>query len=277
MKRLMMGFMICALLSAPALSDNGKLRLYHVVQNGDTLSGVAHRYGTSMNTLAKVNNLKDHKIQIGSLLEVPWPTDKLRKATKINVVRHQVLPGDNIGAIAERYDSDVKSIMLLNKMPDTRIKIGKTLDVPTAGPMVVRENFIHEVRGGETLHVLAVKYRLLHRVIRYLNPGMNLKNLRAGQKVRLVRYVREKLVPKPAVNTPVKEKEAAVKPKAAVVKTPAVKPAPAKAPALPVAVKAKASVMDAPKTLNAPIPERTNAKKLPLTPAPAPAKKATSR
>ena len=116
MKRLMMGIVICALLSAPALSDNGKLRLYHVVQNGDSLSAVAHRYGTSMNTLAKVNNLKDHKIQIGSLLEVPWPTETLRKATKINVVRHEVLPGDNIGAIAERYDSDVKSIMLLNKI-----------------------------------------------------------------------------------------------------------------------------------------------------------------
>ena len=109
-----------------------------------------------------------------------------------------------------------------------------------------------------------MKYQLLHRVIRHLNPGKDLKNIRPGQKIQLVRYVRTKVEPKPTVTKPAKEKAAAEKPNAA-----AVKPAPALSPALPVSVKkAKVSVLAAPKSLDAPLPPAPKGANLPLTPAP---------
>ena len=239
MKRLILGILVAAFLTTPASADTGKLRLYHVVKSGDTLSGIAHHYGATIATLTKLNKLKDHRIKIGGLLEVPWPSAKLRNATKIQVIRHQVLPGETLGAIAIRYGSDARSIKLLNKLPSFKIKIGGYLDVPTTGSTVQRVDFTYAVRPGDTIHVLAVKFRVLHRVIRYLNPGVNFKKLKQGQEIRMIRFKRL------ADTIPAKRKPA-VKPKAKIKVA-------AKVPTKP-AKKIKVPVNRAPKTLIEPTP-----------------------
>jgi N-acetylmuramoyl-L-alanine amidase len=43
----------------------------HIIARGDTLSGIAHRYRVSMNTLRDSNRLKSDRIQVGQVLNIP--------------------------------------------------------------------------------------------------------------------------------------------------------------------------------------------------------------
>ena len=43
----------------------------HTVRAGDTLSGIARRYGTSVAKLKAVNNLKNNNLRIGARLMLP--------------------------------------------------------------------------------------------------------------------------------------------------------------------------------------------------------------
>jgi N-acetylmuramoyl-L-alanine amidase len=43
----------------------------HIIERGDTLSGIAHRYKVSMNTLRDSNRLKSDRIRIGQVLNIP--------------------------------------------------------------------------------------------------------------------------------------------------------------------------------------------------------------
>lgn len=43
----------------------------HVVSPGDTLSGIANRYGINMSRLAQVNKLKDNQVRLGQTLVIP--------------------------------------------------------------------------------------------------------------------------------------------------------------------------------------------------------------
>ena len=43
----------------------------HTVREGDTLSAIARRYGTSVAKLKAVNNLKNNNLRIGERLRLP--------------------------------------------------------------------------------------------------------------------------------------------------------------------------------------------------------------
>ncbi len=51
----------------------GSQQFRHVIRNGETLSGIAHRYNTNVRTLRRANNLRDDKILIGQVLTIPTP------------------------------------------------------------------------------------------------------------------------------------------------------------------------------------------------------------
>ncbi len=46
----------------------------HRIVRGDTLSGIASRYGVSLSTLRRTNGLKSDKLLIGKSLVIPGKT-----------------------------------------------------------------------------------------------------------------------------------------------------------------------------------------------------------
>ncbi len=59
---------------------------------------------------------------------------------KKNFIVHEVRKGDNLGAIARKYGSDVSSIMELNKITKTnRLKVGSELTIPVSEKSSERE------------------------------------------------------------------------------------------------------------------------------------------
>ena len=94
----------------------------YVVQEGDTISGIAERFGVSSNTILWANNLAWYStIRPGQQLSI-LPTSG---------VAHLIQSGETIAAIAKKYQVDADKIVSYNKLADASdIQKGDTLIVP---------------------------------------------------------------------------------------------------------------------------------------------------
>ncbi|MEY4475995.1 MAG: hypothetical protein RL248_1762 [Pseudomonadota bacterium] len=114
----------------------------HKVQRGETLSGIASRYGVSMARLRQNNTLKSDVVWVGQRLKVPTPgstaevvTPKANVLVKANAgkkqpVKHQVKRGDTLSAIAARYGVSMSDIERANKIKSGNVQLGNTLIIP---------------------------------------------------------------------------------------------------------------------------------------------------
>lgn len=219
--------------AAEATSPNDtQKKLYHVVKYGETLSGLAKRYGCALEELQKINVIEGERIVEGMRLIVPWPDLRLRTAREIYVSRHKVIPGESLGTIARRYDSDVRSIMLFNRMRADKIKIGEIIAVPSAAPAQKRVKATYVVQAGDTLRAIAEKHGLPTRQVRFLNPGRDWHYLRVGDKITVFEWRQIGVAkPKPTAKAKGQEQPPLTAATAAPAPRPAPKPQPVAVPA----------------------------------------------
>lgn len=99
----------------------------YIVEDGDTISAIAEKFGVDTNTILWENNL--------------GPRDYIRKGDKliilpINGIRHTIKEGDTLNKIAFRYDIEVDKIMEVNQLTDTSIlSQGDKIMIPDAAPI----------------------------------------------------------------------------------------------------------------------------------------------
>ncbi len=113
--------------------------IVHVVQSGETLSGIARQYGVSQGAIMEANSLGDANfIFSGQRLVVPMcggaeaPASDPRPTTQQTV--HIVQSGETLSGIAARYDVSVNAIMQTNNITDAnRIFVGQRLTIPAGG------------------------------------------------------------------------------------------------------------------------------------------------
>jgi LysM repeat protein len=172
--------------SAPGQAKGRQLR--HEVRAGETLSRIALYYSCTVEQLKALNGLKSDSIGLGARLLVPWPDVRLRKAERINVSVHKVLPGESLGVIANRYDADVRAIRLFNGIDGDRIKAGQRIKIPTAGPALKRSVEPYVVQPGDNLLSIAKGHDVQPRQLRHLNGGVDFKALRAGQELKVYKW-----------------------------------------------------------------------------------------
>jgi LysM repeat protein len=100
----------------------------HVVQRGETLAGIAGRYGVSPSDLVRANNLRDaNLVRIGQRLTIPESAAKTPPA----VITYTVRRGDTVAAIATRHGTTVQEIARLNHLPrPDSIRVGQQLQIP---------------------------------------------------------------------------------------------------------------------------------------------------
>jgi murein DD-endopeptidase MepM/ murein hydrolase activator NlpD len=106
-----------------SLSDGRVLLKTYRVRSGDTLVGIAHRFGVSMMTLWWANKLsaKD-ELHIGQVLTIP----------PVNGLVIKVKAGDSLKSIASRYHVDADEVYEMNKLEDRNLVVGQTLILPGA-------------------------------------------------------------------------------------------------------------------------------------------------
>ncbi len=99
-----------------------KLKSYRV-RSGDTLTGIAHRFGVSMMSIWWANHLtsKD-ELRIGELLVIP----------PVNGLVVTVADGDTLESIAKTTGVSADEIVSYNGLTDTNLVIGQKLVIPGA-------------------------------------------------------------------------------------------------------------------------------------------------
>lgn len=94
----------------------------YTVVKGDTLYGIANKFGVDVNTLKDINNLTSNTLSIGKKLKIPGKTnDKLTYTVK---------SGDTLYNIARIYNTTVNEIKKLNNLTSNSLSIGQTLILP---------------------------------------------------------------------------------------------------------------------------------------------------
>ena len=117
---------------------------WHTVRRGDTLSGVAKRFRTTVNKLYAYNNLSHkNKIYVGQVLRLPRRGHSVSPAIRIpkrkksrrsysgETTSYRVRRNDNFTKIARRFDLDLDELLQLNRVnnPDLLIP-GQRLKIP---------------------------------------------------------------------------------------------------------------------------------------------------
>lgn len=92
----------------------------YTVQNGDTLSAVAQKTNTSVETLANINHIADvNEIAVGQKLETDY----------VETDEYVVQSGDTLSAIALKYGVSVEEIKNANGLSSDLLLVGQKLKV----------------------------------------------------------------------------------------------------------------------------------------------------
>ncbi|MDH3639259.1 MAG: LysM peptidoglycan-binding domain-containing protein [Gammaproteobacteria bacterium] len=88
----------------------------HRIRSGDTLSGIAKRYGVDVAELRRSNRLKGNLIRAGHDLIIPVSSAAINTEPRGNRVFHQVQSGDTLWMIARKYRVYIKQLTKWNAL-----------------------------------------------------------------------------------------------------------------------------------------------------------------
>jgi len=173
----------------------------HKVARGDTIGGIAHRYGVSSTSIAQANGLKSlNRIRIGQTLRIPPAhADRIASSrstvvasanTRRSAESHVVRSGETLGGIADRYGISVAGLKNANDIGGgSLIKVGQQLRIPSARQHIAPSSRstaqTHTVRSGDTLSTIARRYGVSTAQLKSVNDLSGSSLIRIGQRLRI--------------------------------------------------------------------------------------------
>ncbi len=150
--------------------------VYHRVRRGDTLSGIANKYKTSIQDISRANNIgRSHQIIAGKVLKIPGRNNSglktvvtRRKVVPGQAITYTVKRGDSLWNIAREFGTTTKHIMAINHLSSTRLKIAQQIKITTKKQMLVAKNntSTYQVRSGDSPFSIAKKNKMsLNRLL----------------------------------------------------------------------------------------------------------------
>ena len=102
-------------------------RITYRVRSGDTLSGIASRFGVKAADIRKQNRLKSNTIKVGQRLRL---TVREVQRAGLRKTAYRVKRGDTLYTIAQRHRTSVSAIMDENRLQTKNLKPGQRLVIP---------------------------------------------------------------------------------------------------------------------------------------------------
>lgn len=121
----------------------------YTVQKGDSLYSIATAFKTTVDTIKQLNNLTSNTILIGQQLLVP-ASDNDNNEEIENYDIYEVVKGDSLWSIAQRYGITVDELINLNNLDNINLKIGDKLKVPAT-----KGQKTYTVQKGDSLWSIA--------------------------------------------------------------------------------------------------------------------------
>ena len=169
--------------------------LRYIVKKEDTLSGIANRFGISVEEIKHVNGLTDNGLKTGMILTIPESRHKdldnmisshpayiePKEISPYKYREYVVKKGGSLTSIADGFGISVSDLKNANGLSSDEVRIGMKLIIPDSKiPMrIVRvspnlnETYNYVVKKGDTLSIIASKYRVSVKDLKSVN---NLKS-----------------------------------------------------------------------------------------------------
>lgn len=181
----------------------------YVVKKGDTVSGIAARFGLrTADVLARNGLTWSSVIHPGQVLRLRGAVPAKAAATPAAAASsriHTVRRGDTVSAIAARAGVSVRRVLEANKLSwSSIIYPGQKLRIPAAGstaakpaasapakpaqpaqPAAPAKQASHTVRGGDTVWAIAAKYGVSVDAVLRANGLSRSSIIRPGQKLAI--------------------------------------------------------------------------------------------
>ncbi|WP_175634409.1 LysM peptidoglycan-binding domain-containing protein [Pedobacter ghigonis] len=180
----------------------------HTIKAKENLNMLAEKYGTTINEIKALNNLKGNNLSIGQVLKIPaknasqavaeepaQPVKNNSQNSTVNnqpadsgtMIEHEVKPKEFLGKIAEKYGTTVEEVKKANNLSGNNLRIGQKLKIPAtkniddnkvvaaAEEKPVQESKsadaagTHTVLRNETIFTIAKQYGITAYQIRKLN------------------------------------------------------------------------------------------------------------
>jgi cell wall-associated NlpC family hydrolase/LysM repeat protein len=193
----------------------------HTVSNGETVSGIASKYGATTKAILQANHLPSaDKLKLGQKLTIPATAKKTTK-TVSNGTAYTVQAGDTDVSIAKKLGVTAKELRVANMGANwTRLQIGQTLVVPgktnwfeaiashasrnaqvaanapkasfklvsSIKPKTVATKTVqrsYTVRKGDNDWIIAKRVGIKPSDLRKLNPGISWTKLQPGKVLKV--------------------------------------------------------------------------------------------
>lgn len=100
------------------INDGKKQTVTYTVKRGDTLSGIAKKYGVSVQQLINANNIKNpNLIYVGQILTIPMESN----IHDMNHILYTVRRGNSLYQIARMYNTSIAQIVRLNRIKNPNL------------------------------------------------------------------------------------------------------------------------------------------------------------
>ena len=169
----------------------GKEYYIYEVKKGESIYGIAKKFGWDLEELMRLNPDASHNVTKGNRLY--YPTGKISVITdmpkpieidynSLESIRHKVKKGETIYSISRQYNVPLDLIYKYNPSAQKGVKQGEILEIPQNGNS---QYYYYTVKSGDTLSKIAQTYNTSVEDILRNNAGLTVDNLQPGETIRI--------------------------------------------------------------------------------------------
>ena len=150
--------------------DNPNNMFMYTVKSGDTLYGIARKYGVTVQAIMDLNYFTNTNLKPGDVIRIPEMYFKEEEMTIPNYINYIVKKGDTLYSIARANNISVDTLIKDNVLTTNNLSIGQTIRIrkPNSTEIEYEECFVAEyvpnnqityvVKKGDNLYSIARKY-----------------------------------------------------------------------------------------------------------------------